>query len=232
MRWSSSSLLLVLVAACSEPPAGVEGQASDSGPPGIDADPGVCDALAQSCPEGEGCFWAGAPGAFECAETLGLPRYHPCQTSSQCAPGNGCHLDDFFSFYCTAYCDYATHAGEWDPRCGENELCAAFDDLVGICLGICDPLDSDCPDGMGCYHIPEAADICLPVTGAAQVGEACVRNNDCAPGLGCVEGGEAAVCAAYCDHDANPEAADPRCAKGEVCGTLGDGERIGVCGAP
>jgi hypothetical protein len=234
MRWSSASLLPVLVAAlalgCSEPPAGISGQSSDAGAPG-DAAAGSCDVLAQSCPPGEGCYWAGAPGAFVCAPALGLPRYHPCQTSDQCAIGDGCHLDDFFSFFCIGYCDYGANAGGPDPRCEEHELCAAFDGDVGVCLGICDALDSDCPDGLGCYHILEAADICLPVTGDGEAGDACARNNDCAPGLGCVDG-ETSVCATYCDHEANPDEADPRCAKGEVCGALGDGERIGACRVP
>jgi len=232
MRWSSASLLLLLMAACSEPPAGVTGEVVDSGPT-PDAAESVCDVLEQSCPPGEGCYWAGAPGVFVCDDTLGLPRYHPCQTSDQCAPGDGCHLDDFFSFYCTGYCDYANNGGGSDPRCEEHELCAGpFDGDVGICLGICDALDSDCPDGLGCYHILEAADICLPVTGAGEKGDACVRNNDCAPGLGCDESGETSVCAVYCDHESNPEAADPRCEKGEVCGALGDDERIGACRVP
>lgn len=230
-------LVVVLVSACSEPPADVIGQTADGGAGGdADADAAArsCDVLEQSCPVGEGCYWGGAPGAFVCAESLGLPRYHPCQTSDQCSTGDGCHLDDFFSFYCIGYCDYAANGGGADPRCEQHELCAGpFDGDVGVCLGICDALDSDCPEGLGCYHILEAADLCLPTVGEGETGDECVRNNDCAPGHGCVDVDEVtSVCAVYCDHEANPEGADPRCAEGEVCGALGPGERLGTCRVP
>jgi hypothetical protein len=224
--------LLVVVGACSQPPDGVTGAPSDAAPA---ADASLqCDALEQSCPDDEGCYWWGAPGDFRCAPSLGLPRYHPCGRSDECSVGDGCHLDDFFSFYCIAYCDYGLNAGGSDPRCADHELCAAFDGDVGVCLGICDALDSSCPDGQGCYHILDAADICLPVTGNGAPGATCQRNNDCAPGNGCIEDerAETATCAVYCDHDSHPEASDPRCAKGEVCASLGPGERIGACELP
>lgn len=223
---------LVLLCACSQPPSELDrdGMPRDA-EPAADASL-LCDVLTQSCPDGEGCYWAGGPGNFICAPSLGLPTYHPCQASDECAAGDGCHLDDFFSFYCVPYCDYGVNGGGDDPRCAEHELCAAFDGDIGVCLGICDALDSDCPDQQGCYHIPDAADICLPVTGDGAPGAACLRNNDCRPGNGCVGVGEEAKCAVYCDHDTNPEAADPRCAEDEVCGALEAGERLGACVAP
>ena len=225
--------LAAALAACGSPPSGLidPDQPGDAG--ASDARALACDPLAPACASGEGCFWMG-PGTFECAPAAGLPRYHVCQSSQHCSPGDGCHLDDFYDFYCIGYCDHTRYAGQRDPeRCGENELCGDWDGVVGRCLGICDPLAPDCPDGLGCYAILDAADLCLPITGQGAPGDPCQRSNDCAPGGGCVERGEERTCAAYCDHETNPDQADPRCADGEVCARLGPGERIGICaGAP
>jgi len=224
-----------LLIGCGGPPSELPGdpEASRDSGAGDAGEPIECDPLAPVCPAGHGCYWA-APGRFECAASLGLPRYHLCEASAQCSPGDGCHLDDRFDFFCIGYCDHARYGGERDPeRCGENELCGDFDGEVGRCLGICDPLASDCPDGLGCYAILDgAADLCLPVTGEGQPGEPCQKSNDCAPGSGCVELGDQLACATYCDHDENPGQADPRCAGGEVCTPLQPGERIGACAAP
>jgi len=99
-------------------------------------------------------------------------------------------------------------------RYRENGLIAwgeqgRFDDSIGICLGLCDPLDSDCPDGMGCY-LRANADICLPVIDDLAPGDPCSRNNECRPGSGCRDEDE--ICAVYCNHDEHPERPDPRCA--------------------
>ena len=213
--------------ACSAPPSSA--REFDAG---VRADAATvlgCDPLACTCGDDDGCYWF-MPGDFECAPSLKLPRYHVCAASTQCSPGDGCHLDDFVNFYCTGYCDYATYAGERDPgRCSDHELCASFDGDVGICLGICDPLDSTCPPDQGCYVIPNAADLCIPSGQKRIPGEECRRNPDCAPGAGCVGSDDDMYCATYCDHDTYPEASDPRCNEGEICVALAFGERIGVC---
>ena len=214
---------LALAAACTDPPAGLVGSGPDAAP----ADASLnCSPLQSSCAAGSGCYWAG-PGQFHCAAALGLPRYHVCRQSTDCSPGDGCHLDDIFDFYCVGYCDYRAFGGERDPdRCGENEVCAGpFDGGIGICLGLCDALDPDCPEELGCY-LREGADICLPVIGDGAPGDACSRNNDCRPGSGCRDDD---TCAVYCDHENNPEQADPRCEDGEVCAAVARGERLGFC---
>lgn len=218
-----SALAIALLAACTDPPAELDGSGPDAAAPDASL---LCTPIEPSCADGSGCYWAG-PGRFECAPGLGLPRYHVCGASSDCTPGDGCHLDDIFDFYCTGYCDYGRYAGERDPEhCGENELCAGpLDDGIGICLGLCDPLASDCPEGLGCY-VREGADICLPVTGSGAPGDLCSRNNDCAPGSGCADGDR---CAVYCNYQDNPDQTDPRCAGGELCTALAPRERIGVC---
>jgi hypothetical protein len=216
---------------CSSPPSSIVDETPPGPPDGAPPDGQVaCNPLAPACPEGAGCFWA-EPGRFECSASVGLPRYHVCLVSSQCSPGDGCHLDDFYDFYCTGYCDHTMYGGMRDPdRCADKDLCGDFDGAIGRCLGICDPLAPDCPDGLGCYAILDgSADLCLPITGNGKPGDLCQRNNDCEPGAGCIGSGSAARCAAYCDHDENPDGDDPRCEEGEVCGSLGAGERIGVC---
>ena len=228
--------MLILLGACSGPPSHLAGQdpgpRRDAGPADAAADLFPCDPLAQTCPTGDGCFWVG-PGAFHCLPADGLPRYHVCQNSTECSPGDGCHLDDFYEFYCVAYCDYRRYAGQRDPdHCGEHELCATFDGEVGVCLGICDPLDSSCPSGQVCTYIEQAADLCFPQRADGAAGDGCARSNDCQPGLGCVGTGDDAHCATYCDHDSHPETADPRCDSGQVCHQLYPGERIGYCDAP
>jgi hypothetical protein len=216
-------MVIALAAACTDPPGELTGSGPDGAPPDASLN---CSPIQSTCAEGDGCYWAG-PGRFECQAALGLPRYHVCGQSSDCSPGDGCHLDDIFDFYCVGYCDYGRYGGQRDPeRCGENELCAGpLDGGIGICLGLCDPLESDCPDGMGCY-LRENADICLPVIGAGAPGDPCGRNNDCLPGAGCRDDD---VCAAYCSYQDNPDQADPRCADGEVCTAIADGERLGYC---
>src|SRR5262249_52787482 len=144
------AVLTAWAGGCDGPPAQLVQVDASSEP---DASLFACDPLAQTCPDGDGCFWVG-PGAFHCLPAARAPRYHVCQSSSECSPGDGCHLDDLTDFYCTGYCDYRQYAGVRDPgRCTANELCAAFDGAIGICLGVCDVLASDCPSGQGCYYI-------------------------------------------------------------------------------
>jgi len=209
-------------AACTNPPGQLAGSGPDAGAPDASLN---CSPITPTCAQGSGCYWAG-PGRFECAAALGLPRYHLCRQSTDCSPGDGCHLDDTVDFYCTGYCDYGRYSGERDPdRCGENEICAGpFDSGIGICLGLCDPLDSDCPEGLGCY-LRQNADICLPVVGEGAPGDVCAHDNECLPGAGCNDD----VCAVYCNHDNHPDEPDPRCAGGEICTAIAEGERLGFC---
>jgi hypothetical protein len=218
-------MALAIAFGCGDTPHHLTG----SGPDAALSDASLpCSPISPNCGEGDGCFWAG-PGRFECSRALGLPRYHQCRESADCSPGDGCHLDDFVDFYCIGYCNYATHGGQQDlDRCAENEICAEFDGAIGRCLGICDALDPDCPDGLACYAILDAADICLPVLAASPPGEPCFRNNDCVPGSGCI-GEREGRCMTYCNYQNNPDQVDPRCEDGEVCSALGDGERLGVC---
>ena len=216
-------VIALATAGCTDPPADLTGSGQDAAAPDASLN---CSPIQPTCAEGSGCYWAG-PGRFECAAALGLPRYHVCRESADCSPGDGCHLDDIVDFYCVGYCDYGRYGGERDPeRCGENEVCAGpLDGGIGICLGLCDPLDSDCPDGQGCYH-RTGADICLPVTDGSAPGEACSRNNDCLPGAGCT-GDD--LCAVYCNYQNHPDQPDPRCAGGEVCTAIEPGEPLGFC---
>jgi hypothetical protein len=225
------ALVLVALAGCQAPPGTLE--AIDAGPPPDAPAPDArygCDPLLQDCGDGRACVWQG-PARFECVASLGLPRYHSCLTSAHCSPGDGCHLDDFIDFYCIAYCDHARYPGLRDPRrCDVSEICGEWDGPVGRCLAICDPLSANCLAGLACYLVPDAADLCVPILEPGAPGTACGRNNDCAPGSGCL--GDPAVCTIYCDHQNYPDQPEPRCADGELCRALAGEDRIGACGPP
>jgi len=114
-------VLALATVSCTDPPGDLSGSGPDAAPPDASVN---CSPIQPTCELGSGCYWAG-PGRFECATALGLPRYHVCRDSTDCSPGDGCHLDDIVDFYCVGYCDYGRYGGERDPdRCGENELCA------------------------------------------------------------------------------------------------------------
>lgn len=194
---------------------------------GADAQPsGLCDPLLQNCPGGEGCYWAGF-GTFRCSEPGGLPLYHPCADIAQCSPGDGCHLDDRFDFYCTHYCDYLNFAGERDPRCEPHELCASWDGTIGICMGICDPREQPCPTDQGCYAVA-GADLCYPVATPGAIGDPCLRPNDCVASTQCDDG----TCRRQCDFEQFPGGSDPVCQGGEVCTGPFGSDVIGRCVLP
>jgi hypothetical protein len=218
MRWLRVGLVAVL--ACGDNFPGQPDASSD-----LDGDAsGRCDPLLQNCPSGEACYWADL-GEFRCSPAGGLPLYHPCRAVAQCSPGDGCHLDDRLDFYCTAYCDYLNLGGEADPRCESHELCASWDGAIGICIGICDPRQQACPEGQGCYAIEGGADLCFPVAVGAEVGQACVRQNDCIAGAQCVED----VCRRLCDYEQFPGAFDPVCQPAQTCTGPSGSPEIGYC---
>jgi hypothetical protein len=230
-RHAGGALVVLLLGGCQGPPSALTGSTPAAGDAAAAVDAALgCDPLAQDCSDGQACVWIEGGGGFVCVESLGLPRYHACEVSGHCSAGDGCHLDDRIDFYCIAYCDHATYPGLRDPgRCDVAEICGELDGDIGRCLGICQALSSNCPPGLACYLVPDAADLCFPVLTEGFPGTACARDNDCAPGSGCL--GEPPRCTVYCDHENYPEQAEPRCAEDAICTALVDEDRIGACAA-
>ena len=82
----------------------------------------------------------------------------------------------------------------------------------------------------GCFLYLEGA-VCAPVSKSppSVPGSACSYLNECAIGAGCVQVDGKSHCRAYCDYQANPNKADPRCSIEGVCRFLAGGDGLGVC---
>jgi hypothetical protein len=114
--------------------------------PGVDvwcsnAVSGVCDPLAQDCPEGEKCVaWASQGGNWD---------------ANKCVPVTG---DNMVGEACT-------YAGpvEGTDDCDENGWCFAADEEgMGTCYGFCGPGET-CPDGQACMvTVALCLDTCVP----------------------------------------------------------------------
>lgn len=173
--------------------------------------PPPCDAfIAGSCPEGQACYLSG--GSMTCLKEGTKLKGEDCSGSSNdCAPGltclnygivKGCARmcstdpNADASFKCATLCG----AGKFEQKDKETKTGICTEDVE---FPTCDPLDSDCPAGAGCYP-SEGKWICLSA-GKKEKFEACGTANDCQPGLTCQAAGK---CYTICDssmHDNNPK---------------------------
>lgn len=186
-----------------------------------------CDPFEQDCPEGEACRpWANDGGdmwnALRCAPldpNPGQPgdvcttRGSPVSGIDTCDVGLMCWdiNVDTLEGVCAQLC-----SGDADnPVCADpDETCMlANEDALPLCLPMCDPLASDCGEGLGCFPASDQAFVCLREGVGVELGE--VWHPQCAPGSfwaspeavsGCVD--DEPCCTSYCNVE-DPEACGP-----------------------
>ncbi len=214
-----------------------------------------CDPTSQNCPDGQKCtavsMTEGEPWAINvCVDVNGSGQVgDPCDIEGgkytgvdNCDVGFICLLtdDEGFGGTCTEFCDSNMEC----PQSG-NECEVYNDGSLPICLGTCDPLVQDCPDGQGCYRGGGGTTfVCFKVTGESAQGEECGYINQCLAGFNCsapdsVEGcpgGVNGCCSSFCDlSDPDPNAV---CVGSEECISFFEGqpppqyEDVGVCLIP
>lgn len=181
--------------------------------------PKPCDPFAQDCPDGEKCvpyaarneptWWYGN----KCVPVLGdSPPGTPCtsggilEATDDCDGTSFCwdvvEVDGEEIGVCAAFCTGTPD----DPTCDQPGTSCLIrgDGGVTLCTATCDPLNSDCGPGFGCYW--SGLDFnCALTTSGFPLGEPCGFINDCAAGSYCAEGAEvpdcmgAACCTPFCD---------------------------------
>lgn len=81
-----------------------------------------------------------------------------------------------------------------DPVCDADETClVANDGQLTLCLPTCDPIDSTCGDGFGCYPSRPDGFVCLREGENVHTGD--LFHAYCPPGSFMAEDG----CVAFCD---------------------------------
>jgi hypothetical protein len=169
---------------------------------------------------------------------LGDGTSDPCDESSVCVSGND---SDPTVGVCHRLCPSGSDAQCQDP----NQVCIQIpENQVRICAQRCDPLASDCPEGMGCYTYDLQKFACVPVLDdAGGHGHMCSGvQNLCEAGHGCYPFGAVAAdgcgtapcCTPYCD--SNEPSDCPGAAQGEECVTFPQAApqwaHVGVCALP
>ena len=172
---------------------------ADSGTSDASADSGTalacggrCDPVVGLCPAGVCLLGTSGP---RCAATggRGLPGSH-CAALSDCATGLSCFLTRAGGV-CGSVCCPAENLGgagtcDADQRCGgTGVLVDGSSSAFRRCVGPrpCDVFTPDlvCDRGEGCYIVDAEGTTDCRVAGTASAGEACVDQNDCAPGFAC-----------------------------------------------
>jgi len=214
-----------------------------------------CDTFLQDCPEGEKCTpWANDGGnswnARRCTPVVDDPdgTGEPCTVEGSATSGlDSCELGSMCwdvdtetkTGTCTPLCTGSPQA----PSCSDPDRWCSMsgDGPLALCLPTCDPLESSCPQGQGCYPL-DSLFLCAPDASGKAGGpfEACQFTNACDPGVVCVPGestvacDEPSCCSPYCDLQA------PDCPDTMVCfpwyeeGTLppGGNPNVGYCTDP
>lgn len=198
-----------------------------------------------------GAFW-NALGCFPLDRDpvgVGSPctvEGHPASGVDDCEAGAMCwDVDpDTNEGVCRPFCT----GSEGNAICeNPGTTCAtAFDDVVNLCLAVCDPLLQDCLQNYACAPLDEAFVCALDVSGGGEggYGSDCDAFNACNPGLFCASppqvpdcsGAAAGCCTEFCDmSDPNVECAGS--ASGQECirwfdeGQAPPGyEDVGYCG--
>ena len=195
-------------------------------PPDVTNEP--CDALAQDCFPTHKCVpFASEPGsgfwdANKCMPILGEKTWgEPCTMSNPNEAQDDCDGEGFcwnlewvegqLHGICVPFCVGSPQ----DLMCPSGWGCL-FTGAIALCSKQCSPLLQDCPEAYGCYWTGGTFDCQINGT-PAQAGEACDMNNDCLPGLACVDkpavpncqGEDANCCTPWCDLDAPDPCAPP-----------------------
>ena len=218
-----------------------------------------CDIFAQDCDPGEKCAaWANdgssSWNSTKCVPVDAAPAQigEPCVAEGggvsgvdNCAKGAMCwDLGDDEIGTCVEVCSCSAQ----NPVCTtQNTTCTlSNDDVLALCLPVCDPLDpSACAGGDVCLAAGGASQffICVLDASGAGLGEAgdpCEFVNACDPGLTCLpnsgafpncDPGSFGCCSPFCD------LTEPSCPRGTACtpwypeGTAPKCfEDVGVCG--
>ncbi len=204
--------------------AGVE--CADPPPP-----PAECDYFTQC-----GCADIGKCSASNmgrvCREAGALPAGEICTADTECVAGSLC-TNFGGERRCLRYCDDA-HGCPGEPdmaACFIGVLDNMSNTIATVCGQVCSLLAQDClGPTLGCYPSVLLAPIaergiCVS-SGMSAAGAACMRSNECAEGLACVDvAGGATTCARLCDR----MAVDPGCADMQTCGALTGHTQTGVC---
>lgn len=181
--------------------------------------PENCRTIEQDCPPGYKCMpfaneWGSYWNDTMCVEIVDNPA----------GPGERCTVVDsgtsgFDDCDGSSMCwdvDPKTNEGrcqpfcvgsESEPSCAEPcDSCAiAVDGAITLCFSTCDPLDSDCAEGQGCYPGVNGF-LCSPdASGVSGIGDACELINGCPSGSLCLNSdvipgcdGSLGCCSPYC----------------------------------
>jgi hypothetical protein len=220
-----------------------------------------CDLFAQDCPEGEKCMPWGNDGGTWNATRCSPIADNPGQPGDECTVEGGAAsgIDS---------CDLGSQCWDVDPKTNmgvcaamctgdaSNPICEdpdttcsiANDGAIVLCLGVCDPIVQDCPEGQACYPVAEDW-VCGPDASGEMgtYGDPCEFINVCDPGLMCLDAsatpncaGASGCCTEVCDIT-DPEG-DAQCTgapDGQTCtpwyeeGTAPPGyEDVGACALP
>ena len=105
---------------------------------------------------------------------------------------------------CVSFC----HGTKQDPMCQAGHSCAIFNEgLIGLCLPSCDPLESDCDEGLACQPSSSGwshAFVCRPTQASGQVHDECYTQGGCPAGQVCatppiVDCHAGGCCTSFCD---------------------------------
>lgn len=216
-----------------------------------------CDLYAQDCPIDEKCMpWANDGGdvwnATRCSPIDPSPSAvgDPCQVEGSPLSGlDDCELGSMcwnvsletLAGTCTAMCS----GSERNPTCEDPSTMCATEGETGLalCLPVCDPLEQDCAEGLGCYPV-ESTFLCVPDgsgdTGAP--GDPCQGLNACDPGRWCAAPASVPMCmdgVGCCSGLCDVTDPLPPCLPGQEClawyaeGTAPMGyENVGACIVP
>jgi len=198
---------IALTAGCSDAITS-DAASTSSGQPPVEnyAATVACTILPQSgCPSDHTCQIASHAGDTTCVKAGDAPLAGSCFAHNDCALGLMC-----LNGMCRSYCNSA------DDCDGDVVACLQGtdgngDEIVGqqYCTTPCNPADPEneaganglvaCPPDRGCFMAgagtPSGTTNCIPA-GPRDVGQSC--NDDCKPGLVCLNYGDHEACASVC----------------------------------
>lgn len=157
----------------------------DSGMPGC---AGICDPVEVTCEDDAVCVLAGAVPMCVDDGVGSLEEGMPCESDAACAPGLACFLKSDLGV-CGRICCPSSDSCLTGERCGGTGiLVSGVETGFRECLPPrpCNVLSTDACEPMeACYVVSSEGDTDCRRAGDAELGEACIEPNDCAPGLLC-----------------------------------------------